>query len=84
MRIPYGSSVFQLRPHKCIICHLSHAGMFCSDVSSDKIQGFSCFAGNPVYVGVPGQVTGDSEILHESMSVFFFVVYYKAHTIDVK
>ena len=23
------------------------------------LQGFSCFAGNPVYVGVPGQVTGD-------------------------
>ena len=59
MGVPYGSSIFQLRPDKCAICQLPHAWVFSFDISPDKVKGFCCTARDPIYMGVPGQATGD-------------------------
>ena len=37
MRVPYGSSIFHLRPGKCIVSHLFHTEWFGLDISTDKI-----------------------------------------------
>ena len=38
----YGSSIFQLWPDKCIVCHLFHGEVFVFNNSTDKIK---CFGG---------------------------------------
>ena len=33
--------------------------MFGFDISPDKVKGFCCTASDPIYMGAPGQATGD-------------------------